>query len=254
MRIPIGLSLDPFDSTDAATVRAWRNDWRVIRWCRQNDVISDVDQAAWYERQAKDPAIKMYSVRLKSGAGAGELVGVAGLTSIDWVNRRAEFSLYVAPDRWRHGIARGALSILLSHAFLNLGFEQVWGEAFAGNPALTLFAELGFHADGIRRGWYFKDGAYHDAHLISITRSEWYGRVTRATTAADPGDVRRDAGNLAAAGAPAPQRAGAAKRSGRAARRGLAAVIAGAEGQDAGGGSGRPASGAEGSQGAGTDA
>ena len=179
MRIPVGLELRALDSIDAERVRAWRNDHRVWRWCRQLDLISDVAQRGWFERQAQDPSIRMYSVWLKIGDG-GDLVGVCGLTSLDFVNRRAEFSLYVAPEKHRQGLGRAALTLLLDHAFANLGLDQVFGEVFDGNPALALFAELGFQLDGKRRAWYYKESRAWDAHLISITRSEWNGRHARS--------------------------------------------------------------------------
>jgi len=135
----------------------------------------------------------MYGVWLKTGGGS-ELVGVAGLTSLDWFNRRAEFSLYIDPERQRQGLGRGALAVLLAHAFTNLALEQVWGEVFDGNPALNLFAQQGFQVDGKRRGWYWKDGKAHDAHLISITRSEWHGHNARAAVSADPRHAGGDAG------------------------------------------------------------
>lgn len=172
MKIPVTLELRALDSTDAVRVREWRNDYRVYRWCRQVEPISDVDQIAWYERQSKDHSVKFYGLWLRVDTGS-ELVGVAGLTDICMLNRRAEFSLYTAPAKQRQGIGRAALSILLDHAFNNLGLDQVWGECFHGNHALKLFSDLGFQLDGKRRGFYYKDGATHDAYLISILRSEW---------------------------------------------------------------------------------
>jgi len=224
MKIPVSLELRAFDSTDAVRVREWRNHYSIWRYCRQNDLISDVAQTAWYERQSKDPSIKMYGLWLKVAAGA-ELVGVAGLTSIDWFNRRAEFSLYLNPEKHRQGLGSSGLRMLLAHAFDNLALEQVWGETLEGNPAMAIFQAIGFKQDGTRRAFYWKDGRFWDAHLISITREEWHGHRTRAATPDHAGDAGNDAGALEAAGDPARRQGG--KRGRR--PRGVAALVAGAD-------------------------
>lgn len=163
-----GVELGPLDSAYIEKIRAWRNNPKVMRWCRQNDLISDVQQAGWFERQERDTSIKMYAV-LDEGA----LVGVAGLTSIDRVNGHAEFSLYIAPEKHTQGYGRKALKTLLSHGFYNLGFNVIWGECLEGNRALNLFTDLGMVREGTRRQFYFKEGRLWDAHLISMTRAEW---------------------------------------------------------------------------------
>ena len=190
------LELRALDRSHMDQARRWRNDWRVWAWTRQNDLISDWDQEKWFERQAADPTIKMYAV-VSVANGTDRLVGVAGLTSLDWPNRRAEFSLYVGPEHQRAGFGRRALETLLAHAFGNLGLRQVWGETFDGNPAMKLFGELGFQVDGKRRGFYFKDGKFIDAYLISIMDDEWRALRGKPGPTADaperPDAVRGDA-------------------------------------------------------------
>lgn len=193
MKQDLTLNLAPLDSTDCAAIRAWRNDYQIWRWCRQSDFISDVEQSAWFERQAKDPSIKMYKV-VRLHGGTPITVGVCGFTSINMLSRHAEFSLYIAPEFQGKGYGRTALALLLMHGFTNLGFNMIWGEVIAGNPALNMFAAIGFKGDGLRRQFYWKDGAVHDAHLISMTVREYYDRINFArnqpadTGGADSGD------------------------------------------------------------------
>ncbi len=147
MNLNVRLILGPFDRIHSEKARAWRNDHEIWRWCRQNDIISDAEQEAWYERQWQDPTIRMYTIRLQTGS-VEEVVGVCGFTSLSFENRRAEFSLYIDPARQRQGLGRGALSTLLNHGFLNLGLNTIWGEVLEGNQALSMFAKLGFRLEG----------------------------------------------------------------------------------------------------------
>lgn len=166
------LSLGPLDSSAVALIRSWRNDYRIWQYTRQNDYLDDLEHESWFRRQSSDPSIKMYRIEL-TGGDKTSLVGVCGFTSIDYRNRRAEFSLYIAPAFQRRGLGKKALAILVSHGFENHGFQVIYGETFAGNPAAGLFEGLGFKLDGTRRQFYYKEGAFIDAHLYSLLREEF---------------------------------------------------------------------------------
>ena len=167
------IELGPLDSTLAETIRHWRNDYAIWQYTRQNDLISDFDQEAWFKRQASDPTIKMYRIQLSDGSDKASVVGICGFTSIDYRNSRAEFSLYIAPGCQRRGIGKKALALLLLHGFENHGFHLIYGETFDGNPAAKMFEGLGFKWEGTRRDFYFKNGRRIDAHIYSILREEW---------------------------------------------------------------------------------
>lgn len=170
--------LGPFDQEDALIARHYRNDPLIHVWCRQKGPIDLHQQIAWYDRQSKDPSIQMFSI-LNSRASANHeeyidsFVGVCGLTDIDYHNRRAEFSLYIAPEFHRKGYARAALHKLFDFGFRDLNLNIIWGESFHGNPGIKLFEEIGMIKEGSRRDFYWKNGKYLDAHLYSIKSEEW---------------------------------------------------------------------------------
>lgn len=163
-----GVSLHPLDSLDCERIRGWRNQYEVWKWCRQSDPISDAEQKLWYEAQSKDPSIKMYMIHAQDRD-----VGVCGLTSIDLIARRAEFSLYISPKDRGMGYAKAGLKTLFKHGFDSFGLNLIWGETFDGNPALKLFLDLGMVQEGTRRQFYFKEGKFLNAHLVSLLSSEF---------------------------------------------------------------------------------
>lgn len=164
-----GVRLGTLDEKDLPKIRAWRNDLRIYTWCRQYDLITETEHATWFKCQTEDPTIRMYGAYNEKT----ELCGVCGLTSIDPHNRRAEFSLYIAPEYQGMGLAPKALLTLVSHGMANLGLNCIWGESFDGNPAIEIFQRLGFMHEGIRRECYFRSGKFIDAHLYSILFAEW---------------------------------------------------------------------------------
>lgn len=184
----IKLELAALDSSDMGLCRRWRNDYAVWKWCRQTGPISDAEQVRWFNKQSEDPSIRMFKVLAKTDDKAAA-VGVAGLTAIDYMNSRAEFSLYIAPEAQGKGLGRMALALLLNHGFDNLGLNLIWGETFEGNPAADLFVSLGFVREGVRRQFYFRDGQRIGAHLFSITSGEWRERrstLSRRGAGAEP--------------------------------------------------------------------
>jgi len=124
----------------------------------------------WFKSLAGDSSRKMYAISTETADPAG----VCGLTSIDYINSRAEFSLYIGPQYQQNGCGGRALHLLLSKAFCDLNLNCVWGESFEGNPAERVFSRLGFHLDGTRREFYFREGKYINANLWSITRDEFH--------------------------------------------------------------------------------
>lgn len=173
-----GVALDAICRDDLEKLRTWRNQYEVFRWCRQNGLISDLDQERWFERQNDDPGTRMFLVYpMVPGVVSGP-VGVCGLTSIDFINRRAEFSLYINPAEHGQGYGTGALKTILTYGFDALGLNCIWGETFDGNPAAKLFEKLGMKKEGTRRQFYFKEGKFIDCHLYSILRDEWGARLS----------------------------------------------------------------------------
>ena len=150
-----------------------RNDPRVYRWCRQNNLITDLQQEEWIKKISFDPSIRMYTIWTHHSTSHGvELVGVCGLTSIDLINKRAEFSCYIDPDHQKKGFAKDALKALFKYGFEEMNLNIIWGETFSDNHAQHLFEKMGMVKEGVRRDFYFKAGKYCDAILYSIKRTE----------------------------------------------------------------------------------
>lgn len=149
--------------------RSWRNDLRIHRFCRQNHLISEAQQAAWLIKIEADPTIKMLGIL----GQYNDPVGVCGFTSISTVHGSAEFSLYIAADQHGKGYGKAALIDLLHYGFIQMGLNRIWGDTFDHNPAMQMFLDVGFKKEGTLRQSYYKGGKFIDSHIISILRSEY---------------------------------------------------------------------------------
>lgn len=167
--------LDRLYEENLKKMLSWRNDIKIRKWCRQNDVIDEIHHKQWYEEQSKNKSIKMYSIMASGVTNSGnnpELIGICGLTDIDLINQRAEFSIYIGPEFGGNNYGERALKLLCQNSFDSYPLNIIWGEVFEGNPALDVFKAIGFKEDGIRRNFYFRDGNYLNAYLISLKRGE----------------------------------------------------------------------------------
>lgn len=148
--------------------REWRNDPRIRFHCREYTDISEERQFRWLQKIELDQSIKMFTICYNNID-----VGVTGLTSLDLINRNAEFSLYIAPTYQHNGYAGMALRTLLSHGFYDIGLHRIWGEVYEGNPAMFLFGKVGFKEEGLLRDSYYRDGKFINSHRIGILHDEF---------------------------------------------------------------------------------
>ena len=146
----------------------WRNHPDIFKWCRQFTLLSRDQHEAWMKSLPGRPDVKMFGV-FTSGA----YVGVCGLTGIDRVNQRAEFSLYIGPEFQGKGYGKDALYTLLRHGFEDMNLFRIWGETFDGNPAFSMFKNLGMVYEGTQRKSYFRNGKFIDSHLVGMLREEF---------------------------------------------------------------------------------
>jgi RimJ/RimL family protein N-acetyltransferase len=103
------------------------------------------------------------------------LLGAAGLCYIDWVNRTADFSIYIGHEgRYIDDtLAPDAAITMIGYAFDELGLNRLWSEIYAFDSAKTRFFEqLGFSLDGRHRQTHWAEGAWHDSLYFSLLASD----------------------------------------------------------------------------------
>lgn len=169
----MALTFRPIERADIKQLRLWRNSPDIRVRCREYRLLSVEDQTKWFESLLNDRSVYMLAVEAES-----KLIGVCGLTGINWVNSTAELSIYIGPEEERHkGYGRGIVNELLRIAFMELNLNRVWLECYEFNrPGLELFESCGFIREGILRDHVFKDGKYRSSVMMGISRKEWiYG-------------------------------------------------------------------------------
>ena len=88
--------------------------------------------------------------------------------------RRAELSVWVAPEHRGEGYATEACETLLAHGFEQLNLHKVVAHSFAPNePSRALLDRLGFAEEGRRQSEAYVDGEWVDVLRYGLLRDVW---------------------------------------------------------------------------------
>jgi RimJ/RimL family protein N-acetyltransferase len=166
-------ALRAIEESDLPQLLAWRNDPRLRRHFREYRELNHRQQQEWFNTKVNgDPCTRMFAI--VEGRGQ-RLLGAAGLCHIDWVNRTADFSIYLGADdlyvdtRYTPDAAR----TLIHHAFDELGLNRLWTELYDfDHRKIALFNTLGFSLDGRHRQTHWAEGRWHDSVYFSLLASD----------------------------------------------------------------------------------
>jgi RimJ/RimL family protein N-acetyltransferase len=168
------VGLRAIEREDLARLLEWRNRPALRRHFREYRELSAAQQERWFENTVLgDPATRMFAIVER---GAARLLGACGLCHIDWVNRSADFSLYIGHDGlyiddvWAPDAGR----TLLGYGFDELGLHRIWCEIYSFDaPKQRLLPSLGFRLDGRHRETHWAEGAWHDSLFYGVLDREF---------------------------------------------------------------------------------
>ncbi len=163
------VNLRAIERADLAQLRDWRNRPEFRRFFREYREIGQDQQNAWYENSVlKDASIRMFSIVERA---SGRLLGACGLCYINWVDRNADFSIYLGADDLYidDRLAPDAARVLIRYGFDELGLHRLWSEIYAfDTPKQKLFDSLGFQREARFRQSHWSEGAWHDALIYAL--------------------------------------------------------------------------------------
>ena len=161
--------LRAIEADDRAQLLHWRNDPQLRQYFREYRELNAVQQRQWFDtRVNNDPTTRMFAI---TDLTDGRLLGACGLCYIDWINRTADFSIYIgADDRYIDAqFAPDAAIAMIGYGFEELSLNRLWSEIYDFDAAKTAFFEqLGFQLDGRHRQTHWARGRWHDSLFFSL--------------------------------------------------------------------------------------
>jgi len=168
--------LRAIEERDLAQLLDWRNRPELRRYFREYRELNSTQQRAWFDAKVNgDTATRMFSIVELDGGEEGRLLGAAGLCYIDWVNRSADFSIYIGADGLYidDRYAPDAARTMAAYAFDELGLNRLWTELYEfDDRKIRFFGGLGFSLDGRFRQTHWAEGRWHDSVFYSLLASD----------------------------------------------------------------------------------
>ena len=97
------------------------------------------------------------------------ICGIVSVSSINYINRNAEIAgIQSAQTRSNPAIFIEAWSIMLRHAFDQLGMHKIYGGTFHPHVSTSLTRIFNFEKEGVRKKHIFKNGEFHDAIMLAV--------------------------------------------------------------------------------------
>ena len=167
------IGLRAIEKKDLSQLMQWRNNPELRKFFRETDEINSINQEKWFESIiAKNSIHKMFSI-IK--LDTNELMGACGLCYIDWVNRSADFSIYLGYDNLYidEKYAVEAAKLMRNYGFNVLNLHRLWAEIYSiDEPKKNFFDILGFTLDGVMREAYWYDNKWHSSLFYSLLSSD----------------------------------------------------------------------------------
>lgn len=155
------------------TMVRWTNDREVTRYLSRGTFPGHLDrfQDEYNSLKTSNTDIQL-AICLKDG---GNYIGIAGLHSIQWVARHAEFRILIGEKKtWGQGIGTECVQLLTAYGFEVLNLNRIWlGVNEANQKAYQSYLKGGFHEEGRLRQEVFRNGKYFDVIRMSILKSEY---------------------------------------------------------------------------------
>ena len=158
------VGLRAIEESDLSQLLLWRNQPNYRRFFREYRELSQNDQRNWFDSKVlNDKSTEMFSI---VDVNTGELLGACGLCYIDWINRNADFSIYIGKDDLyideRYAIE--AAQIMMKYGFEELNLHKLWSEIYSFDEAKkVMFDRLGFKLEGVHKETHWTEGKWCDS-------------------------------------------------------------------------------------------
>jgi len=156
------------ERSDLAQLLEWRNNSELRMYFREHRLLSTDQQTKWFEEVVmKDDRVRMFSICNMDK----ELLGACGLCYIDWVNRSADFSIYIGYNHMYIDdiLAIDASRLLIKYGFGELNLHRLWAEIYDFDAQkIAMFEQLEFKLEGRHRETHWMEEQWCDSLFYSL--------------------------------------------------------------------------------------
>lgn len=163
------IKLRPLERGDLHFVHKINNNDVIMRYWFEEPYEAYDELVALYDRHLHDQNERRFIIEHDKGQPAG----LVELVEIDYIHRRAEFQIIIAPSYQGRGYAKAATRIAVGYAFRVLNLHKVYLVVDKDNTAAVhIYERCGFQIEGLLKEEFFSNGAYRDAYRMALLQHD----------------------------------------------------------------------------------
>lgn len=165
------LSLRPLERQDLRFVHELNNDAKIMRYWFEEPYETFAELSQLYDQHVHDQRDR----RFVAVDSAGELVGLVVLIELDYIHRRGEFQIIIAPQCQGRGYAGQATRLAVAYAFKVLNLRKLYLIVDTSNAAaIHIYEKCGFRREAELIEEFFGNGAYHNAYRMCMFQRDYF--------------------------------------------------------------------------------
>lgn len=167
------LKLRALEREDLGFIHKLNNNRSIMAYWFEEPYESFDELEELYNKHIHDDAERRFIAENVSGGA----IGLVELIEINYIHRRAEFQIIIAPQYQGQGFARELIMQALDYSFSILNLNKIYLQVAIDNEkAMHLYKETGFIEEGYLIQEFFMNGQYQDVKRMYILQHTYLQR------------------------------------------------------------------------------
>ena len=166
------IRLKGFEHDYLEKLNDWMNDFELLKNIMRIEPSIKYFTQKWYEELHYDNKRKMFAIVCE---GSGEFIGCIGVNNINYIDRNAEYYVYIGNKKFEgQGFAFEATILFLKYLFNYLNLHKIYLNVREDNvKALNLYKKVGFNIEGTLIDEKYIGGKYINIMRMAILKGEF---------------------------------------------------------------------------------
>jgi diamine N-acetyltransferase len=170
------LTLRPLERHDLRFVHEVNNNAKIMRYWFEEPYETFSELSQLYDQHVHDQRER----RFVAIDNEGETVGLVELIELDYIHRRGEFQIIIAPQKQGRGYAGVATRLAIDYAFSVLNLRKIYLIVDKTNAAaIHVYEKCGFRHEAELIEEFFGNGKYHNALRMCLFQQEFFAANPR---------------------------------------------------------------------------
>jgi diamine N-acetyltransferase len=162
--------LRPLERSDLHFVHGLNNNAKIMRYWFEEPYETFSELSQLYDRHVHDLRERRFVVVDSDG----RTIGLTELIELDYIHRRGEFVIIIAPEAQGHGFATGATELASDYAFSVLNLRKLYLIVDVSNAAaIHIYEKCGFRREAELIEEFFGNGEYHNVYRMCMFQHDF---------------------------------------------------------------------------------